>query len=82
MLTLRFRGDTFDITLPYIEVANGDIIAINTMIDIMTVENNVQDTISMSYADFAKLIETTFDTKELVELKLQLAGTYQNVKIL
>jgi hypothetical protein len=82
-LSLKFRGDSYEIVLPYIEVANGDIVSISEAeVEIMLIKDNVQDAIKMTYKDFAKLVETTFDTKEVVELKLQLAGTYDRVTIL
>jgi hypothetical protein len=82
-LSLKFRGDSYEIVLPYIEVANGDIVSISgTEVEIMLIKDNVQDAVKMTYTDFTKLIETTFDTKEIVELKLQLAGTYDRVTIL
>lgn len=82
-LSVKFRGDSYEIVLPYIEVANGDIVSItDTELEIMLIKDNVQDAIKMTYKDFTKLVETTFDTKEVVELKLQLAGTYDKVTIL
>jgi len=82
-LSVKFRGDSYEIVLPYIEVANGDIVHISeTEIEIMLIKDNVQDVTKMTYNDFAKLVETTFDTKEVVELKLQLAGTYDKITIL
>jgi hypothetical protein len=82
-LSVKFRGDNYEIVLPYIEVANGDIVSITEAeIEIMLIIDNVQEAVKMSYNKFTKLIETTFDTKEVVELKLQLAGTYDKVTIL
>lgn len=82
-LSVKFRGDNYEIVLPYIEVANGDIVSITEAeIEIMLIKDNVQEAVKMSYNEFTKLIETTFDTKEVVELKLQLAGTYDKVTIL
>ena len=82
-LSVKFRGDNYEIVLPYIEVANGDIVSITeTEVEIMLIKDNVQDAVKMTYKDFAKLVETTFDTKEVIELKLQLAGTYDRVTIL
>jgi hypothetical protein len=82
-LYIKFRGDNHTISLPYVEVANGDIVGITDKeVEIMLTKEQQQELVKMSYADFTKLIETTFDTKEIVELQVQLAGTYDQIKLL
>ena len=81
MLTVKFRGDDYEVTLPYCEVANGDITAVKKdSIEIIVIKTGPEK-IKMSYDEFTKVIETTFDTKEVVELWVQLAGTYESILI-
>lgn len=82
MLTIRFRGDMFDISLPYCEVANGDITQVeNNVIELVVAKDDKLDRVKMSFSDFAKVIETTFDLKEIKELSVQLAGSYDTTRI-
>jgi len=85
MLTVKFRGDNYTIALPYCEVANGDISSIadgKVNIAIPANENEPPQAVEMLFADFVKLIEQTFDIKEIVQLSLQMADSYDNISIL
>ena len=93
MLTVKFRGDGHTITLPYCEVANGDIQKIeeDKIIVLVTQANEdpaypslkeVSEAVTMTFISFKKLVEDTFDVKEITELSLQLAGSYNQVQIL
>jgi len=83
MLVIRFMGDNHDLILPYCEVANGDLISVkNAQVKISVVKNNVLETVEMLYSKFVELIEKTFDTKGIMQLSVQLAGNYEQVKIL
>jgi hypothetical protein len=83
MLTIRFMGDTYDLVLPYCEVANGDLISVqNSQVKISVSKDNVLEVVEMAYSKFVELIEKTFDTKGITELSAQLAGSYEQVKIL
>lgn len=81
-LTVRFRGDNHDVILPYCEVANGDIVYIGG--DLVKIEagDNKKNALSMSFADFAKLVEQSFDIKDITKLSVQLAGAYEEIEIL
>ena len=82
MLTVRFRGDSFEIVMPYCEVANGDITRLeNNSVEIAVVKEDNLERVSMPYKDFAKVVETTFDLKEIVQLSVQLAGSYDNILV-
>jgi hypothetical protein len=82
MLTIKFRGDDFEVTLPYCEVANGDITKLeNNNVEIAVVKNDKLERVLMSYSDFAKVVETTFELKEITRMLVQLAGTYDNVLV-
>jgi hypothetical protein len=83
MLDVKFRGDNHTVHLPYCEVANGNFKSIaNDTVEIVVLKDNKIETVNMSFADFVKVIETTFDLKEVVALSAQLAGSYDLVKIL
>jgi hypothetical protein len=82
MLTIKFRGDDFEITLPYCEVANGDITKLeNNNVEIAVVKNDKLERVLMPYTDFTKVVETTFEIKEITRMMVQLAGTYDNVLV-
>jgi hypothetical protein len=82
MLTIRFRGDSFEITLPYCEVANGDITKVeNNSVEIVVLRDDKLDRVQMTYTDFVKVVETTFDLKDITQLSVQLAGSYDNIQI-
>lgn len=83
MLTVRFMGDTHDLTLPYCEVANGDLISIGSdQVKIKVATPDKVETVEMLYSRFVELVEKTFDTKGITQLSAQLAGSYELVKIL
>ena len=82
MLTVKFRGDSFEVTLPYCEVANGDIRQVeNDKVEIVVTKDSALERVEMCFKDFTKVIETTFDLKEITQLSVQLAGTYDNILI-
>ena len=93
MLTVKFRGDNHEITLPYCEVANGNIASItedNIDISLMVPENidaseeeprTKLEVVSMTFKNFAEAVEKTFDIKEIVSMSLQMAWTYDQIKI-
>lgn len=83
MLSVRFRGDQHVIVLPYCEVANGDITKITEdTVEIAVPKDNETEIVKMLFKDFAKVIETTFDIKEITHLAAQLAGTTNMITIL
>lgn len=82
MLSVKFRGDQHTIVLPYCEVANGDIAKItDDTVEISVPKEEGNETVKMLFKDFAKLIETTFDIKEITYLAVQIAGTPDLIKI-
>ena len=82
MLTVKFRGDSHEMTLPYCEVANGDITRIEpNVVGIMMLKENKIEELVLSFKDFLEVIEKTFDTKEVVELWLQKAETYEKILV-
>lgn len=81
MLTVKFRGDSDSITLPYCEVANGLIDKIDPIERHISITGDVEST-TLTYEAFIKIIEETFDIKELVLLSLQKANSYDNIQIL
>lgn len=84
-LTLRFRGDNHDVTLPYCEVANGIIEEIqeeDKNIKISLNRETSTEYVDVSFKDFIESIEKTFDTKEIVKLSVQRAETYNLISIL
>jgi hypothetical protein len=82
MLTIRFRGDNHDVVLPYCEVANGDITEIEDNLIKVAVNDKKKNVLKLPFADFVKLIEETFDIKDIVKLMVQKAGSYDNVTVL
>ena len=83
MLTVRFMGDSHDLTLPYCEVANGDLLSVESdQVKIKVATPDKTETVEMVYSRFVELIEKTFDTKGITQLSAQLAGSYDLVKIL
>jgi hypothetical protein len=83
MLDVKFRGDSHSINLPYCEVANGNFKSLaNDTVEIVVTKDGKVETVAMTFADFVKVIETTFDLKEVTALSAQLAGSYDPVKIL
>jgi hypothetical protein len=82
MLTVRFRGDVHEMTLPYCEVANGDITRIEpNLIGISVFREDKTEETELSFKDFFDVIEKTFDTKEILELWLQKAETYEKILV-
>jgi len=83
MLSVKFRGDNHTIVLPYCEVANGDIMEITAEdIYISVLKEEVVEKLQMNHIDFLRLIESAFDIKEIKELGVQLAGTYNTHTII
>jgi hypothetical protein len=82
MLNVKFRGDNHELYLPYCEVANGDVMDIDkNSVSLVTLKDDGEESLKLSFKDFFKVIEETFDTKEIVELWLQKAGTYEKIQI-
>jgi hypothetical protein len=87
MLNIKFRGDQFEIYLPYCEVANGIIAdvqpdTISISVDMEDGKSHKEEFVSLSYDEFTSVMEKTFDTKQIVKLSVQRAGTHQLIKIL
>jgi hypothetical protein len=85
MLGIQFRGDDFEIFLPYCEVANGDITSAKDDTVEISVPNGITkniETVKMTYKEFVSVVEKTFDIKEVVKLTLQLAYSYDTIAIL
>jgi hypothetical protein len=85
MLHVKFRGDNHVIVLPYCEVANGyitDVADEKVSITIHKEEPPTVEKVDMKFVDFTKLVETTFDIKEVTSLTVQLAGKYDVYTIL
>lgn len=75
-LFVQFRGDNYNVVLPYCEVANGEITDLNQ--ENKTIQINIDKTDEVfSFKDFTKTIEKTFDLKEIIKLQLQKANTYE-----
>lgn len=81
MMSVKFRGDAETIVLPYCEVANGDISNIDTVERHVVILKD-KEKVTMTFEDFVKVVETTFDIKEVVQLSLQKAESYENIQIL
>jgi hypothetical protein len=83
-LEIKFRGDNYQITLPYCEVANGDIIKIeDNVVNIrLTPVNGKRENISCDYPSFVEAVEKAFDIKEITKLSIRQAGSYESIKIL
>ena len=82
MLSVKFRGDSDPIVLPYCEVANGDITKIDTIERHITINTETKDPAIISFESFVNLIQETFDTKDVVQLFLQQSGSYDSIQIL
>ena len=81
-LIVRFRGDSHEIALPYIEVANGDIVDLSdTTVEVAMIKNGIKDSVRMSFSEFAQVVESSFDTNEITKLSLQMAGKYEQTQI-
>jgi hypothetical protein len=82
-LTVKFRGDKYEVALPYCEVANGDIVEINeSTVSIAVLKEGTKEVLKMAYTDFVAAVEKAFDIKEIVKLTIQLANSYDTIKIL
>jgi hypothetical protein len=53
----------------------------NNNVEISVVKNDNLERVVMTYTDFAKVVETTFELKEITRMLVQLAGTYDNVLV-
>ncbi len=82
MLHIKFRGDKHPYVLPYCEVANGVITQISDDEIIITSVRPGESPVNLKYGEFAAIIEKTFDTKQIVNLSLQIQGEYELFKIL
>jgi hypothetical protein len=82
MLSVKFRGDDEMIVLPYCEVANGEISKIDTIERHIIITTETKDPITMTFESFVKVVQETFDIKDVVQLQLQQANSYDNIKIL
>jgi hypothetical protein len=83
MMSVKFRGDAEVIILPYCEVANGNISKIDSVERHITiVKEDSFDPVIMTFESFVKVVEETFDIKEVVQLSLQKAESYDNITIL
>lgn len=82
MLSVKFRGDSDAVVLPYCEVANGNIDKIDTVERHVVVSTGAKEIITMSFENFVKVIQDTFDIKDVVQLSLQKAESYENIQIL
>jgi len=93
LLTVRFRGDDHEMTLPYCEVLYGHVLSISIAEHFFGKIADVIEAVGLVDADrelsakiafeaFTALVEETFDTKEIVKLQLQKAGSYEvyNIK--
>ncbi len=83
LLNIKFRGDSYNIVLPYCEVANGSIVALeNNTVVVNVAKEGQQENITMPFVEFVEAIEKTFDTKAIVKLAVQKAGSYEEIEIL
>lgn len=82
MLSVKFRGDADSVVLPYCEVANGNIDKIDTVERHVIVSTGAKEIITMTFENFVKVIQDTFDIKDVVQLSLQKAESYENIQIL
>ena len=78
MLVVKFRGDNFEIRLPYCEVANGkiDTIGDNSIKVILARSEDKIEEVDMTFDSFAEAVEKTFDVKEIVKLVVQKEHDY------
>jgi hypothetical protein len=83
-LEIKFRGDNYEIVLPYCEVANGDIVKItDNVVDIkINLPEGKTEHVSCNYANFVETVEKAFDIKEITKLSIRRAGSYDSIKIL
>ena len=82
-LTVKFRGDNYEVALPYCEVANGDITEVNDKgVKVAFVKDGIKEMLEMTYNDFVSVIEKAFDIKEITKLTVQLANSYDVTTIL
>ena len=81
MLTVKFQGDEDAIVLPYCEVANGKISSIEKDENKITLSVDGEN-VSVNLKDFTRMLQDTFDIKDIIELRVQLAGSETIVNIL
>jgi hypothetical protein len=83
MLIIRFRGDQQDIILPYCEVANGELSGCEEEEKVIEIAvEGKPEMARISFDDFIKHIEKTFDIKEIKKLAIQPAGSSEAIQIL
>lgn len=87
-LCVQFRGDNHIITIPYCEVANGDILKIEDskiVIALHTIDEEGEinsEEVSMSYTEFVEAVEAQFAIKQITNLSIQKADSYEKIVIL
>lgn len=79
-LHIKFFGDEHCLILPYCEVANGSLAELQKNRVQVVMRDN--DHIFLSFEEFVSLVEQTFDTKQIIELSVQFAESYELHKIL
>lgn len=85
MLTVKFRGDAEAIVCPLCEVTNGHVTNIDKVdrhIDITMLKDDKPENVKLTFENFIKVVEDTFDIKEVVQVSLQKAETYENIQVL
>jgi len=86
MLHILFRGDTLVTTLPYCEVANGDLTEVDKQSQKATITTILGEAAGkqtvVSFKDFIELIEQGFSAKDILKLQVQQKGAYEAIKIL
>jgi hypothetical protein len=87
-LCVQFRGDNHTITLPYCEVANGNILSVDdhkVTITLHTInkegETNIQE-VAMPHQEFVDAVEEQFAIKQITKLSIQKADSYDVITIL
>jgi hypothetical protein len=80
MLMVKFRGDADSLTLPYVEVLNGELKSVDAGYVHVQFDNKVTN--ALPRVEFVQSVEKAFDTKAVVELSVQLKGMYEPIKLL
>jgi hypothetical protein len=87
-LCVQFRGDNHEITLPYCEVANGDILKIDAskiVIALHTINEDGDEDYQefpMNFKEFVEAVEAQFSIKQITKLSIQKADSYEKIVIL
>lgn len=87
-LCVQFRGDNHAITLPYCEVANGDILRIEDskiIIALHTIDEEGEvdsQEFTMTFKEFTEAVEAQFAIKQITNLSIQKADSYEKTVIL